>query len=123
MDVIKHIAKILAEEKKGEFDLPRIVPKKIYDVIVAGGAIAEGMKDGYPSYFNGRIPLMVRMNTTVQSELPFPLCLDVPVCLFNKTYYVQVNSYGALSAIHDDGTTLGLKPGEFEIIEWHEGTN
>jgi hypothetical protein len=98
----------------------RDITQVVFAKISAGGAIAEGIKPGYPSYFNRRIPLKVRMNTTVESDAPFPICLDYKPCLWSHEYYVQVNSYGAVTAIHEDGSLLGLKPGEFKIIEWHD---
>ena len=115
MSVINLIATLLNEQ-----DQPKGIPPVILARINDGDAIKCGLTQSYQAYFNGRIPLKVRMNITVESELPFPLCLDVWPCVFNREYYVTVNSYGAVTAIHEDGTTLGLKPGEFQIIEWHE---
>lgn len=75
----------------------------------------------YPAYFNGKTPLKVRMNTTVTSDLPmfFPDAADL-LCVQGNEYHCWVNSYGAVSAILPNGKQLGLKPGEFEVIEWHE---
>ena len=40
--------------------------------------------------------------------------------LFDEADEVHVNSHGAISARLSNGKNLGLKPYEFEIIEWHE---
>lgn len=73
----------------------------------------------YPAYFNGKVPLKARMNTAVKSEVPFGPSNGL-VALYSYEYYVWVNSYGAVSAILDNGDRLGLKPGEFTVIEYHE---
>lgn len=69
----------------------------------------------YPSAWQGKVPKKVRMLECVKSELPFPLFL---VVYEGEEYLVWVNSHGAVSAILESGQ-LGLKPNEFEIIEWH----
>lgn len=78
-------------------------------------------KFAYPAYFNDKVPLKVRMNTVVEPDMPgiFPY-KEGTFCLYGHEYYVWVNSYGAVSAILENGEQLGLKPGEFEVIEWHE---
>lgn len=96
------------------------IPQIVLDRINAGGAIKDGIKPGYHSYFNRRIPRKVRMNTTVKSDMPPPISDNYKPCVWSCEYYVQVNSYGAVAAIHEDGSLLGLKPGEFKIIEWHD---
>lgn len=45
------------------------------------------------------------------------------LCIQGNEYYVWVNSYGAVSAILPNGEQLGLKPDEFEVIEWHQIIN
>lgn len=61
------------------------------------------------------VPRLVRALRDVRSELPFPPFLVVKT---GRTYEVWVNSHGALSALLPDGE-LGLKPGEFQVVEWH----
>ncbi|HRH44030.1 MAG TPA: hypothetical protein PKY82_20535 [Pyrinomonadaceae bacterium] len=73
----------------------------------------------YPANFRGRVPLKVKLATTVYPDVPF-----VPsdtVAQKDCEYYVWVNSYGAVSAILPNGETLGLRPSEFNVVEWHEG--
>lgn len=70
----------------------------------------------YPPNFRGRVPLMVKVLSDSQSDIPTK---DISVQK-DKRYYVWVNSYGAVSAILPNGEQLGLKPSEFEVIEWHQ---
>lgn len=74
--------------------------------------------DSYPSSWNGKIPSRVRMNKNVRSDLPdfdeARVC-----CADGQEYDAWVNSHGALCAIFDDGTMLGLKPDEFTVVAWH----
>lgn len=74
----------------------------------------------YPHYWEGKVPLKIRMKGTVTSDLPFffPDSADL-LCIQGNEYYCWVNSYGALSAILPNGQQLGLKPGEFEVVEFH----
>lgn len=75
----------------------------------------------YPSRFNGRVPKRVRMVDQVESEV-FQYTRDPAdylVCKVNAEYDVTVNRNGAVSAILPGGKKLGLKPHEFEVVEWH----
>jgi hypothetical protein len=76
-------------------------------------------KFAYP--FGDKVPLRVRMNQKVTSDVPYPQLPNYsPICVQGSEYYVWVNSYGAVAAILENGEQLGLKPGEFEVIEWHD---
>ncbi|MCE5976675.1 hypothetical protein LVS58_07020 [Pseudomonas sp. JR33AA] len=44
---------------------------------------------------------------------------DAPVAKSGQTYPVWTNSHGAVTAVMEDGTRLGLRPAEFEIESWH----
>ena len=70
----------------------------------------------YPASWGGKVPLRVRMEVTVISEIPGEQCSAV----VGREYDAWVNSYGALSAILEDGEMLGLKPHEFTVTAWHE---
>lgn len=81
--------------------------------------------DGYPKRYNRKVPKKVKMLQTVTTDLPlFILEMKegetVPMAIGGNEYYVNVNCHGAVSAIFDDGQMLGLKPAEFEVIEFHE---
>jgi len=75
----------------------------------------------YPKQWEGKVPLKVRMLKTVTSDLPmiFPDSADM-ITVAKNEYYVYVNSYGAISAFLPNGKQLGLKPDEFEVIEFHK---
>lgn len=73
----------------------------------------------YPNYFNNRTPLKVRMTTTIVPDFFLPTNMNMKAEI-KKEYFVWVNSYGAVSAIMPDGQRLGLKPGEFEVVSFHE---
>jgi hypothetical protein len=74
----------------------------------------------YPARWKGKVPLKVRMLKTVTSDIPmiFPDSADM-ITIAKNEYYVNVNSYGAVSAILPNGKQLGLKPDEFEVVEFH----
>lgn len=77
-------------------------------------------KSHYPFNWHDKVPLKVKMATTVKSDLPD--LMPVPegtIALNDGEYYVWVNSYGAVSAILPNGQKLGLYPSEFNVIEWH----
>lgn len=82
-------------------------------------------KQGYwlADRFGDRVPLRVRMVATVKPD-PVPVIGVLPghqgmICPDGELFYVWVNSYGAVAAIHDDGRKLGLRPDEFEVVEFH----
>lgn len=77
----------------------------------------------YP--FGDRVPRTVRMLKTVTAD-PMPgiglACLkgNAPVAKAGQTYPVWTNSHGAVTAVMEDGTRLGLRPAEFEVDCWHD---
>jgi hypothetical protein len=78
--------------------------------------------EDYPECFNDRVPKKVKMLQTVKSDLPFDLGGDL-FARVDQEYLVSVNSYGAVTALFPDGQKLGLKPHEFEVVEYHEQDN
>jgi hypothetical protein len=74
----------------------------------------------YPAAWNGRVPKRVRMLCYV--------CPDAPVDIFDErgSFWPSdiadcvVNKHGAVSAVRTTGDLLGVKPSEFEVVEWHE---
>ena len=77
----------------------------------------------YPPSWNQKVPTRVRMAKTVYSDVPvFMTGGERLAALAGAEYDVWVNSQGAVTAILEDGKKLGLKPYEFEIIEWCEPT-
>jgi hypothetical protein len=72
---------------------------------------------GYP--FGDRVPKTIRMVQTVTSDLLFLLPNSENVAVKGALYPAWTNSYGAVAAVFPDGNTLGVKPGEFEVVDWH----
>lgn len=91
------------------------IPEKIRDAIKKGKALQE-MAPSYPIRFNGKVPLKVLMLQTVKG---LPFLMPNTVAHKRQQYYVSVNSYGAVSVILIDGSELGVKPDEFEVVEFH----
>ena len=73
----------------------------------------------YPANYRGRVPLKIRMAKTVYPDLPFLCKRKDTVATVDEVYECWVNSHGAVAAICRNGETLGVKPGEFDVIEWH----
>jgi len=77
----------------------------------------------YP--FGRRVPKTVRMLRHVTPD-PMPgiglAYLDqgkpIPEATAEALIPVWTNSYGAVAAVLPDGQRLGLKPDEFEVVEW-----
>lgn len=40
----------------------------------------------------------------------------------DQLYHTTVNSHGAVCGICDNGQALGVKPDEFEVVEWFDAT-
>lgn len=71
---------------------------------------------GYP--FGERVPSKIRMTCSVSSDFAF-LPNAAPPAFVSLTYDAWTNSYGAVAAVMENGKKLGVKPGEFEVVEWH----
>lgn len=75
----------------------------------------------YPANYRGRVPLKVKMAKDVRPDMPMFLPghnVDV-IAKADCEYYVWVNKHGAVTAILEDGSKLGLLPQEFDVIVWH----
>ena len=102
-----------------------------YDAMLATALSSPALKwqsdkkgrAAYPANFRGRVPLKVKVAKTVRPDLiEFAPILGIKkdtVCLKDNEYLVWVNSYGAVSAILENGEKLGLLPSEFDVTEWH----
>lgn len=79
--------------------------------------------DSYP--YGDQAPRTVRMLKTVTAD-PMPgigltyIKGNAPVAKAGQTYPVWTNSHGAVTALMEDGTRLGLRPAEFEVDSWHD---
>lgn len=84
---------------------------------------ARHVGKGYP--FGNRVPKLVRMTRTVTSDFLPGTTISVsdgpPIVALNAaTFPAWTNSYGAVAVHTPDGRKLGVKPSEFEVVEWHE---
>jgi hypothetical protein len=60
------------------------------------------------------------MVKTVRSDVLLRVCAGGSLVAFrHHDYDAWVNQHGAVAAILSGGE-LGLKPDEFEVIEWHD---
>lgn len=71
---------------------------------------------GYPKQFKGLVPKIIQVKKDA-----YP-CINRGngYAVNGEYYYAWVNSYGAVSAIFRDGSTLGLLPSEFDVFEYWE---
>jgi hypothetical protein len=79
----------------------------------------ESQSDTYPAEWGGKVPKVVRLTRVVP--------VDGEVFMWNVTstrvpgpgeYPAWVNSHGAVAMIRPDGSSFGLRPNEFEVVEW-----
>jgi len=84
--------------------------------IIQLGPASRYQSSSYPSQWDSKVPLLVRMIRTVHSDLwmfdEYPLTASA-----GKEYYAYTNSHGAVS-VRVDGQLLGIKPDEFEIVQF-----
>ena len=87
------------------------------------GPALKVQSEYYPASWHSKVPKKIKMAKTVtSSSKPFYSINNEPTLTAenDKEYECWVNSHGAVAAIMPDGRHLGLKPYEFEIIEWHK---
>lgn len=75
--------------------------------------------ESYP--FANKVPRFIKMLSRVRPDFVYQK-RDAVTAESGSTYPAWTNSYGAVSAIIN-GVSLGLKPGEFEVISWWHGTH
>lgn len=78
---------------------------------------------GYP--FGNKVPKRIRMKQTVTSDIIPGTSISVTddnplVAVYSQTFEAWTNSYGAVAAHMPNGKKLGVKPGEFSVVEWHD---
>lgn len=72
----------------------------------------------YPERYNGRVPKKVKMLKTVTPDFPFFCDKDSFLTgIKEQVFECWVNSHGAV-AIVQNGKKLGVRPSEFEVVEW-----
>jgi len=67
-------------------------------------------------FWGRQLPKVVRMRKTVRPDVPFLFGGPPMSCREGECYPVELNPYGAVYVRFDNGT-LGLKPGEFDVVE------
>lgn len=74
----------------------------------------------YPAHYKGRVPLIVQTTCRVQSNGIVALAHGRVLSVAEGSeHYCFVNSFGAVSAIVEEGQQLGLIPSEFFVVQWH----
>jgi hypothetical protein len=78
--------------------------------------------DSYPANYRGRVPKKIKMAKTLYPDEIAGFKLGKPGTMLelNMVYDCWVNSHGAVAGYCDNGEKLGVKPGEFDVVEWHE---
>jgi hypothetical protein len=71
----------------------------------------------YPAHFNRLVPRKIRMLKHVTSDLPAFLP-RVGLAKAGEVYYASTSRNGAVCAILPGGKMIGVKPDEFEVVEW-----
>ena len=82
-----------------------------------GPALKE-KSEHYPKRFGNRTPKTIRMLKTVFPEMPFGD--RVGPAKIGVEYSAWTNIHGAVCAVFANGKRLGVKPAEFEVVEWIE---
>lgn len=92
------------------------------DIVDCPALHVRRVDKGYP--FGDRVPKTIQLLRDVSTDVipgggyitDRPLFADG-----GKTYPAWTNKYGAVAAVFPDGRNLGVKPDEFEVVEWHDG--
>ena len=64
--------------------------------------------------------MKIRMLQTVIPEFWFLMPLPTPILEVGKIYDAVTNAHAAVTVICRDGIRIGVKPGEFEVVEGGE---
>lgn len=77
---------------------------------------------GYPANYRGRVPKKIRMAKTLYPDEVCGISLGKPGTMLelDQVYFCWVNSHGAVAGWCDNGEKLGVKPGEFDVVEWYD---
>ena len=92
---------------------------KVHPMVMPSPALTY-QSEHYPASWHGKVPKRVRMAKTVLPDFPANLTWPADSCCDEgQECEVYTNSHGAVSARLANGKNLGLKPYEFEVIEWY----
>lgn len=81
------------------------------------GPACTAISKHWPERFGTRVPRRIRMLKTARADIPFDPC---PPAMKGVEYDCWVNSHGAVAACVSTAHRLGVKPDEFEVVEWHD---
>lgn len=81
-------------------------------------ALLNGFSKHYPEHFKGLIPLRVKILRFVYPD--YNLDGTAGHCSENEICVVWTNIHGAVTAECAGNRKLGLRPDEFEVIEWYD---
>lgn len=83
-------------------------------------ALLKRNKGQFPATFKDRVPLKVKIIKTVVPILFYLIDSSGSILESGNEYYVWVTAYGTVSAILSNGKMVGVKPDEYDVIEWHK---
>lgn len=89
-------------------------PKKKAFLIPSENYYRAAFHDQRPAW----VPLRVRLPKDVMSDLPIQASTPGFFALAGD-HDCESNEWGAISVAAQNGRQLGIKPGEFEVLEWH----
>lgn len=97
----------------------RVAPVEV-DALVRPSPALSSRSELYPPVWGDKVPKRVRMAKTVHPDFPFFMNGgDANVGTKGQEYDAWVNSHGAVAIVLSNGELLGVKPYEFEVIEFH----
>lgn len=75
----------------------------------------------WPKRFGNAVPMRIRMTQTVRPDFAFILPPEKRgmVLHADEVYEATTNSHGAVCGVCECGNLLGVKPDEFEVVEWY----
>ena len=75
----------------------------------------------YPANYRGRVPKKIKMAMTLYPDRVCGISCGKPGTMLelDQVYDCWVNMNGAVSGLCANGELLGVKPGEFDVVEWH----
>lgn len=99
-------------------------PKEAGSKPLASPALTQ-QSDDYPPRYRGRVPRKIKMVCTVRPDdltIVSGFTNRETVAHMGIIYECWVNSHGAVVAICANGDRIGVKPEEFDVVEWHAMT-
>ena len=69
----------------------------------------SGLENKRPDF----VPARIRLPARVRGDFPFQATVAIA-----GDHVCKCNQYGAVSVVATNGTILGIKPKEFEVLEW-----